>query len=75
MNQEGDEGKDIQRYQEVPPERVYTKRNMKAEVVELVKIKVIYKTVKGWVVNPKGMLQILWERGFIDKHRLKKYYI
>ena len=48
---------------------------MKAELVELVKIKVIYKTVKGWVGNPKGVLQILWERGFIDKNRLKKYYI
>ena len=40
--------------------RVYTKSNIKAEVVELVKIKAIYKTVQGWEGNPKGVLQILW---------------
>ena len=28
---------------------------------------------EGWVGTPKGALQILYERGFIDKENLKKY--
>jgi hypothetical protein len=31
------------------------------------------KTVEGWVGKPKGLLQILWERGFIDENNLSKY--
>ena len=27
--------------------------------------------VKGWMHKPKGMLQILWERGFIDSTKVK----
>ena len=27
--------------------------------------------IKGWVNAPKGMLQILWERGFIDDTQVK----
>jgi hypothetical protein len=30
--------------------------------------------VKGWEGQPKGMLQILWERGFIDGSQSEKYY-
>ena len=26
---------------------------------------------KGWVNKPKGILQILWERGFIDEFQVK----
>jgi hypothetical protein len=31
------------------------------------------KKVEGWVGKPKGLLQILWERGFIDDSNLSKY--
>jgi len=26
----------------------------------------VTKVVKGWVGKPKGLLQVLWERGFVD---------
>jgi hypothetical protein len=32
------------------------------------------KIKEGWVGKPKGMLQILWERGFIDPSRAVDYY-
>jgi hypothetical protein len=31
------------------------------------------KTTKGWVGKPKGIFQVLWERGFIDSLNCKKY--
>jgi len=33
------------------------------------------KIVEGWEGKPKGMLQILWERGWIDETNLKHYSI
>jgi len=30
--------------------------------------------LKGWQGHPKGMLQVLWERGFIDGSKSEKYY-
>jgi hypothetical protein len=30
--------------------------------------------LKGWEGQPKGMLQVLWECGFIDGTKLEKYY-
>jgi hypothetical protein len=30
--------------------------------------------LKGWQGQPKGMLQVLWEHGFIDGSKLEKYY-
>ena len=30
--------------------------------------------LKGWEGQPKGMLQVLWERGFIDSSKSEKYY-
>ena len=30
--------------------------------------------VKGWQGEPKGLLQFLWERGFIDPSNPKSYY-
>jgi hypothetical protein len=30
--------------------------------------------LKGWQGQPKGMLQVLWERGFIDGSKSEKYY-
>ena len=30
--------------------------------------------LKGWEGQPKGMLQVLWERGFIDGTKSEKYY-
>jgi hypothetical protein len=32
-----------------------------------------YKVIEGWENKPKGMLQTLWERGFIDRSNLSKY--
>jgi hypothetical protein len=34
----------------------------------------INKIIKGWEGKPKGMLQILWERGFIDPAKKKEDY-
>ena len=31
------------------------------------------KVIKGWEGKPKGMFQILWERGFIDSTKIKNY--
>ena len=33
------------------------------------------KIEQGWMGKPKGMLQVLWERGLIDETRLKDYMI
>ena len=30
---------------------------------------------EGWVGKPKGMLQVLWERGHIDETRIKQYTV
>jgi hypothetical protein len=30
---------------------------------------------KGWVGQPKGLLQVLWERGWIDEGQLERYTI
>ena len=55
------------------PKGVDRKSNRKAELIEFAKensisteIEVIYKIMEGWIGKPKGMLQILWEHGFID---------
>jgi hypothetical protein len=32
------------------------------------------EVVEGWEEKPKGMLQILWQRGFIDPAKKKEYY-
>ena len=29
----------------------------------------------GWEGQPKGMLQVLWERGWIDENNLAKYTV
>jgi hypothetical protein len=31
------------------------------------------KVKQGWMNKPKGLLQVLWERGFIDEKNLKQY--
>ena len=31
------------------------------------------KIKEGWETKPKGLLQVLWERGFIDASNLKQY--
>jgi hypothetical protein len=33
------------------------------------------KTLQGWQGKPKGMLQVLWERGFIDQENLAQYTV
>ena len=31
------------------------------------------KIIKGWVNCPKGLLQVLFERGYIDANRLEEF--
>ena len=33
------------------------------------------KLQKGWYDKPKGMLQVMWERGFVDESKLQCYKI
>ena len=33
------------------------------------------KVIEGWEGKPKGLLQILWERGIVDESRLSEYTI
>jgi hypothetical protein len=33
------------------------------------------KIIERWMGKPKGMLQVLWERGFIDEGNLQQYTI
>ena len=33
------------------------------------------KVVEGWEAKPKGLLQVLWERGIVDESRLSDYTI
>ena len=28
---------------------------------------------EGWLGNPKGLLQVLWEKGWIDENNVSKY--
>ena len=30
---------------------------------------------KGWIGQPKGLLQVLWEHGWIDKQQIDKYTV
>ena len=30
---------------------------------------------EGWLGKPKGLLQVLWERGWIDKNNVCKYIL
>ena len=41
--------------------------------IEIQKVK--EKVINGWVGQPKGMLQILWERGWIDEDRVSEYQL
>jgi hypothetical protein len=34
-----------------------------------------FKIEKGWVGTNKGLLQLLWERGFIDTGKMKQYQL
>lgn len=47
-------------------EQIAAKNNVPTEVVE-------NKTIKGWENEPKGLLQVLWERGWIDETKLEWY--
>ena len=57
------------------------KGTKKARLVELAKInqtpatKLVRKVEGGWVGKPKGMLQILWERGFINETNWTQYTV
>ena len=57
--------------------RYYTKE----EIVTICKEKDIYltykelKIIEGWVNCPKGLLQALFDRGYIDANRLDKYSV
>jgi len=36
---------------------------------------VTHRTVSGWQGKGKGLLQILWERGFIDENKIRSYKV
>lgn len=47
------------------------------EIAKQNNIPLVYEqqeVLKGWEGQPKGMLQVLWERGFIDASKSEKYY-
>ena len=58
---------------------VSTKGKNKQELIALCNnndITITHKVTKikeGWVGKPKGLLQVLWERGFIDTTKLSSY--
>ena len=55
--------------------RYYAKQELQ-EIAEKHNIDLTYnhqEVIKGWVGRPKGMLQVLWERGFINEQELEKY--
>ncbi len=41
--------------------------------MEVPLLELVDKTQLGWEGRPKRMLQILWERGWIDENNLGKY--
>jgi len=56
--------------------RRYYKRDEINEIATVNGIRLTYEEpeiVKGWVGRPKGMLQVLWERGWIDCSKLEEY--
>ncbi len=58
---------------------VSTKGKNKRELVELCTfhnievMKTVEKIKEGWEGKAKGLLQVLWERGLIDGHKVKQY--
>ena len=54
-------------------------RGTKDEVTQIEKAKnldvvvIIERTNEGWSRFPKGLLQVLWERGFIEQTKLKSH--
>ena len=59
--------------------KINTKWKNKRELVELctknaIETKELIERKKvGWVGKSKGLLQVLWERGFIDETSIEKY--
>jgi hypothetical protein len=57
---------------------VHTKGKNKRERVALCQnhsIPITRKIKEGWVGKAKGLLQVLWERGFIDMNKLSSYVL
>ena len=58
---------------------ISTKGKNKRELVDLCKqhqiaiTKNVKRIKEGWEGKPKGLLQVLWERGLIDANNLKRY--
>ncbi len=50
-------------------QRLTIEQNIATVEEDLPKIKT------GWVGKPKGIYQLLWERGFLDPNNLNKYTI
>ena len=54
--------------------RKYYHKEELQEIAQKYNIDLTYnhqQVIEGWVGRPKGMLQVLWERGFIDEEELK----
>ena len=56
--------------------RIYYQREEINEIVTENGIELTYdepEVIQGWVGRPKGMLQVLWERGYVNTNELEKY--
>ena len=60
---------------ELPQQRNFTRRELQAFAkthnVDVFEEK--QQIISGWQGQPKGLLQVLWERGLIDEASLEKY--
>jgi len=62
---------------DLQPGKTYTRKKLQEFASEKeIELKVTRPLIKeGWEGKPKGMLQILWERGWIDDKQLSKYSV
>jgi hypothetical protein len=65
------------RAKDCEPTRKLRKQELQAYATQKeVVLELVYEVVEhGWVGQPKGLLQVLWERGHIDEQQLDKYVV
>jgi hypothetical protein len=60
---------------ELPPQRNFTRKELQAFAnrngIDVFEDKL--QIIRGWEGQPKGLLQVLWERGFVAEEMLEKY--
>ena len=60
----------------IPQRRRYLQQELHAITAKYnmpTELEIDNETVAGWYNSPKGLLQVLYERGFIDIDNLSKY--